>query len=197
MCNYLTNKLFRYRYFWVCLILCLCLSGIFAGLTVLFVKLDDNYKYTQHKIYKSINAKVIGYRALNIGCACGCTGVHSRVCRCSFSYTGTILLSYIVKNNTYYDQKKVECGGTADDAIINAKSAYPLNENLKMYYNSQDPENGVVFTIDEIGNYWIGIMLFGMVAGVCFFISVIFFCFDYKSTPLCFSSYEEINETIV
>jgi Protein of unknown function (DUF3592) len=193
-CNSFKNPL-RYRYFWIYFIICLCLTGLFTGLTVLFANLQNNYKQKQNEIYKPVYVKVIGYRALNEGCACGCTGVHSRECYCAFPYNGAILLSYTVNNNTYYGQNKVECGGTVDDAINNAKSAYPLGEKLKMYYDSQAPQDGVVFNIDDIGTYWVGAMLFGLFAAALFFITLLTFVSDYKNTPLCCSSYEEINES--
>jgi uncharacterized membrane protein len=154
----------------ICFLIITVLFFLFSGLSVLFIHLSHNYTEYQHKIYESVEVKINEYMAYKELCGCICY-VRIGKCMC-YPYTGAIIVSFNVSNDTYFDKKNVLCGLDYNDVIKTTKSRYPENEKLYMYYNTEDPTGGVYFNIDFIGPYWLVVGLFF----ICSLATFVFIC---------------------
>ena len=173
------KRLVYFPRFWIRLIIFTLLTGFFLGLAGLFINFNQQYTTEQHNNYKSIDVSVTDYLVIDVECGCYCYYRNNRSpsCPCNPSpYTGVIVLSYTVSNNTYFDEKRVICGSTYAYVINKLEVKFPMNEKLHMYYNIKDPDGGVVFYVDYTGSYWAGALLFFICALVTISILVGTFC---------------------
>ena len=130
------------------LLIYLALTLLCLGLGIFFVKLDLNHVSYQHEIYSSVNTTVIDHIVMESQCSKG------------YRYTGSIIVSYSVNHNYYFDEKKVLCGSSFNNTKTQLESKYPIGEILHMYYNNKEPDGGVYFYIDYNNYYWAGAAIF-------------------------------------
>ncbi len=167
--NISIRRLIRTPCFWITLIMYALLTGLFVGLAILFINLNNNYTVYQHQIYKSTDVIIDEYLSFLQPCGCPCYLESIRYCPCrQYPYTSAIIVSFTALNGTYFDELLVACGSDYNNALENAKLRYPQSEKLEMYYNSQDPAAGVVFYVDYNGPYWVCVGLFFIFAIVTF-----------------------------
>ena len=181
MCNHIKESA-KTKGFWIWFIVFALMTGVFLGLGLMLIHFDNVDIAYQQQVYKPINVTVDGYTAINVGCGCPpCSypGEGNPGCFCAPDpYTGVILLKYVAKNSTYYDEKRVVCGTSYSNAITNAQKYYPKNNKLIMYYNTENPDAGVVFNVDYGGYYWVGIVIFFICAGGSFCMIFVVFIRD-------------------
>lgn len=163
------NRVFRTPCFWITLIGFALLTGLFVGLTILFVDLNNDYTKYQHQIYNTVDVMIDEYLSFMHPCGCPCYLDSIRYCPCNqYPYIGVIIVSFAVDNGTYFDELAVACGNDYNDALENAKAKYPQSEKIEMYYNRLNPDAGVVFYVDYIGPYWVCVGLFFIFSLVTF-----------------------------
>ena len=178
MCNQIKRLICLSR-FWIRFTIFLLLTVLFLGLGGLFIRLSQQYTLDQHNTYKSVYVSVDNYLVINVECGCYCYYQNPKYpdCPCkSYPYTGVIDVSYVVNNDTYFDEKRVLCGNTYNDAIDKLKTRYPKDEKVHMYYNDRDPGAGVLFYVDYVGSYWAGTLLCFICGLVTFTILLGSFC---------------------
>lgn len=199
--GYNCSELIRTKKFWVILIVFLSLFAVFITIGSIFVRMNQDYVNHQKAVYTQINVTVDEYSALTIPCKCetyyGSNNPNKDQIlfrtlptprtTCSWNskpYTGVIIVKYSVENDTYYDEKRVVCGDTYNQAISNAIQNYPKSKPILMYYATNDPDGGVVFKPNFNGPYWMEILICFFTGSLCLGISLLAFWPTKKSESL-------------
>ena len=186
--------------FWVILIVFLLLAGVFTIIGITFITINQEKLINEEESYKSINVTVDAYESLNILCYPNSINPTSRnpISRILKSptptpYTGVIIVLYKVNNYTYYDEKRVTCGNTYQDAINNAKHKYPKDIPILMYYQSDDPDAGVVFKPTYSNSFSFEIMTCFLMVPICLGVAMLAFIPPRKPKPVLIVYHNDID----